>query len=117
MQWSSIDAPGRRANALAWQHVVAFVDNNIGEVLSDQGHFDEASTHLVRAGRVSSATRDLQNIALADMLLGRLEVRRGNYREGLPMLATGRGRAEPVRHRVLRGVGAGPNRRGRGVRR
>jgi class 3 adenylate cyclase/tetratricopeptide (TPR) repeat protein len=65
---------------------VAIIDSNIGEILSDQGHFCEAQEHLLRARRVFGATRDRQGSAFADMLLGRLAVRRGQYAEGLPVL-------------------------------
>ena len=64
----------------------AFTDGNVGEILSDQGHLDDAEEHLQRARRVFSATGDLQYVAYADVLLGRLTVRRGQYAEGLAML-------------------------------
>ena len=35
---------------------VAFIDCNVGEILSDQGHLDEAEEHLQRARRVWSGT-------------------------------------------------------------
>ena len=65
--------------------LVAFVDCNVGEILSDQGHLDEAEAHLIRARRVWSATGDRYS-AYGALLLGRLTVRRGNYADGLPML-------------------------------
>ena len=64
----------------------AFVDCNVGEILSDQGHLEEAEEHLRRARRVWSATREPQSVAFIDMLLGRLAVRRGDCQVGLPML-------------------------------
>jgi tetratricopeptide (TPR) repeat protein len=64
---------------------VAASDSNIGEILSDQGHLDEAEADLLRARRVWSATGDTY-AAYADMLLGRLAVRKGLYDEGLPIL-------------------------------
>ena len=65
---------------------VAFVDCNVGEILSDQGRLEEAEEHLRRARRVWSATREPQAVAFIDMLLGRLAVRRGDIQVGLPML-------------------------------
>jgi class 3 adenylate cyclase/tetratricopeptide (TPR) repeat protein len=64
----------------------AWTDSNIGEILFDQGHLDEAEAHFERARRVLSATRDLTYVAYADALLARLTVRRGQYAEGLAML-------------------------------
>ena len=64
----------------------AFVDCNVGEILSDQGRLEEAEEHLRRARRVWSATREPQAVAFSDMLLGRLAVRRGDCQVGLPML-------------------------------
>jgi tetratricopeptide (TPR) repeat protein len=64
----------------------AFTDGNVGEILSDQGHLDEAEAHLQRARRTWTATGDVQNVAFADALLARLTVRRGRYGEGLEML-------------------------------
>ncbi len=64
----------------------AFTDGNIGEILSDQGHLDDAEAHLQRARQVFRATRDLTWVAYAEALLARLTVRRGQYAEGLAML-------------------------------
>jgi tetratricopeptide (TPR) repeat protein len=69
---------GRAADA-------AFIDCNIGEILSDQGRLDEAEAHLNRARQVWSATGD-RYAAYVEMLLGRLWLRRGRYDEGLPRL-------------------------------
>jgi tetratricopeptide (TPR) repeat protein len=65
---------------------VAFVDCNVGEILSDQGQLDSAEEHLQRARRVWSGTREAQSVAFIDMLLGRLAVRRGDRDSGLPMI-------------------------------
>jgi tetratricopeptide (TPR) repeat protein len=70
---------GRPADAAA-------MNGGVGEILSDQGHLDEAETYLQRARRVLQATGDRQWLAYADGLLARLTVRRGEYREGLAML-------------------------------
>lgn len=76
---SCAERAGRPADA-------AMADENLGEILSDQGHLDEAQEHLDRARRVLSATGDRHWIAYADALLARLTVRRGRYREGLTAL-------------------------------
>jgi len=73
------DRAGRPAQA-------AFIDCNVGEILSDQGHFDESELHLQRARRVWSGTEEWQAVAYVNVLLGRLAVRRGKCREGLTML-------------------------------
>jgi class 3 adenylate cyclase/tetratricopeptide (TPR) repeat protein len=64
----------------------AYTDCNVGEILSDQGRLDESEAHLQRAHRMWTATEDRQNVALVDVLLARLAVRRGRNLEGLPML-------------------------------
>ena len=65
---------------------VAFIDCNVGEILSDQGQLASAEEHLQRARRVWSGTREAQSVAFIDMLLGRLAVRRGDLQQGLPMI-------------------------------
>jgi class 3 adenylate cyclase/tetratricopeptide (TPR) repeat protein len=70
---------GRAADA-------GLTEGNIGEILSDQGHLDDAETHLHRASQLFRATHDLPWVAYADALLARLTVRRGLYGEGLAML-------------------------------
>jgi class 3 adenylate cyclase/tetratricopeptide (TPR) repeat protein len=62
-------------------------DCNVGEILSDQGHLDEAEDHLRQARRVWSGTGERQAVAFVDVLLARLCVRRGAYSEGISMLA------------------------------
>ncbi|MFZ0668677.1 MAG: adenylate/guanylate cyclase domain-containing protein [Acidimicrobiales bacterium] len=52
---------------------------NIGEILSDQGHFDEARPHLDEALRVLRAARYSWGIGYAMMLIGRLESRTGSF--------------------------------------
>jgi class 3 adenylate cyclase/tetratricopeptide (TPR) repeat protein len=64
----------------------AYTDCNVGEILSDQGRLDEAAAHLERAHRVWTATGERQGPAFVDMLLARLALRRGDYREALPKL-------------------------------
>jgi class 3 adenylate cyclase/tetratricopeptide (TPR) repeat protein len=65
----------------------AYTDCNVGEILSDQGNFDEAKLHLERARRVWSATGEAQNLAFVMLLLGRLAIRTERYAEGLKLLA------------------------------
>jgi tetratricopeptide (TPR) repeat protein len=64
----------------------AYTDCNVGEILSDQGHLDEAEAHLHRAHRVWSGTGERQAVAFIDVLLARLAVRRGNCHDALPLL-------------------------------
>jgi class 3 adenylate cyclase/tetratricopeptide (TPR) repeat protein len=64
----------------------AYIDCNIGEILSDQGRLDEAEARLQQARRVWSGTGDQQALAYANVLLARLAVRRGEYSEGRSML-------------------------------
>jgi tetratricopeptide (TPR) repeat protein len=64
----------------------ALTDCNVGEILSDQGRFDEAEEHLLRARRVWSATGERQAVAFVDVLLTRVEVRRGSHPDGLRTL-------------------------------
>jgi class 3 adenylate cyclase/tetratricopeptide (TPR) repeat protein len=64
----------------------ARVDCNVGEILSDQGHLDEAEIHLERVRRVWNATGERQAVAFADVLLGRVAVRRGESGAAVSML-------------------------------
>ena len=65
---------------------VAFTYANVGEILADQGHLEEAARHLRRAHRVWTATEDRQGQAFASMLLGRVAAREGRTDEGLALL-------------------------------
>jgi class 3 adenylate cyclase/tetratricopeptide (TPR) repeat protein len=65
----------------------AYIDCNIGEILSDQGHLDEAEAHLTRARRLWSGTGERQAVAYMDVLLGRMLVRRGENQRGIEMLS------------------------------
>ena len=58
----------------------------MGEILSDQGHLDEADAHLQRARRVWSGTGERQAVAYADVLVARVAIRRGHHVEGLAIL-------------------------------
>jgi tetratricopeptide (TPR) repeat protein len=88
-QWDDAIALYRRAGACAERAGrpadAAYTDGNLGEILSDQGRLEEAEVHLQRARRVFSGTSH-NFIPYADVLLGRLAVRRGRLEEGLPML-------------------------------
>jgi class 3 adenylate cyclase/tetratricopeptide (TPR) repeat protein len=65
---------------------VAYTDCNVGEILSDQGHFEEAEAHLQRARRIWSATGERYGVPFVDVLLARLSLRRLQSPEALPML-------------------------------
>jgi tetratricopeptide (TPR) repeat protein len=65
---------------------VARTDCNIGEILSDQGHVDQAREHLERARRVWSGTGERHSVAFIDLLLARLATRRGDGRAAVPKL-------------------------------
>jgi class 3 adenylate cyclase/tetratricopeptide (TPR) repeat protein len=64
----------------------AFIDCNVGEILSDQGHLKEADVHLQRARRVWSGTGERQALAFVDVLQARLSIRRGDYPPAIAML-------------------------------
>jgi class 3 adenylate cyclase/tetratricopeptide (TPR) repeat protein len=64
----------------------AETDANVGEILSDQGHLQDAEDHLRRALRVWSSTGHREGAAFANMLLGRLAVRAGDAEEGIAVL-------------------------------
>ncbi|HLK44613.1 MAG TPA: tetratricopeptide repeat protein, partial [Acidimicrobiales bacterium] len=66
----------------------AFTAGNVAEILADQGHLDEAATHLRRAQRVWTATGHRVGVAFANMLLGRVAVRAGRTAEGLALLTS-----------------------------
>jgi tetratricopeptide (TPR) repeat protein len=65
---------------------VAQTDANVGEILSDQGYLEDAEAHLRRAHRMWSSTGHREGAAFANMLLGRLWVRRGRGQEGIALL-------------------------------
>jgi tetratricopeptide (TPR) repeat protein len=67
---------------------VAYTDCNIGEILSDQGHFEAARKHLERARQLWTATGERSSVAFANLLLARIEVRLGSYTAALPLLKT-----------------------------
>jgi tetratricopeptide (TPR) repeat protein len=65
---------------------VAYTDCNVGEILSDQGHYEEARTHLERARRVWSATGEAQTVAFVTAVLGRLALREGRPETALALV-------------------------------
>jgi tetratricopeptide (TPR) repeat protein len=64
----------------------AYMDCKIGEILSDQGHLEEAATYLERAKHVWCATGEDGSAAFVEALLGRLDWRCGRHRQGLERL-------------------------------
>ncbi len=67
----------------------AFGACNVGEVLSDQGHLDEARRQLRRALRIWRGSEYEWGTAFATTLLGRAAVRAGRHAEGLSLLEQG----------------------------
>ena len=67
----------------------AFGACNVGEVLSDQGHLDEARRQLRRALRIWRGSGYEWGTAFATTLLGRAAVRAGRHAEGLSLLEQG----------------------------
>jgi tetratricopeptide (TPR) repeat protein len=65
---------------------VADTDGNVGEILSDQGRFEEAERHLRRARRLRSSTGHVEGAAFTNMMLGRLAVRTGRAADGISLL-------------------------------
>ncbi|HUA05760.1 MAG TPA: adenylate/guanylate cyclase domain-containing protein [Solirubrobacteraceae bacterium] len=62
---------------------LVYTNCNIGEILSDQGHLDEAEVHLQRARQLGGATGEQQSVACVDLFLGRLFLRQGKTRESV----------------------------------
>jgi class 3 adenylate cyclase/tetratricopeptide (TPR) repeat protein len=68
-------ASGRSGNAAN----AAFGDCNVGEVMSDQGHWEEGETLLRRARQVWRGTGYDWGVAYATAMLGRLAARSGRH--------------------------------------
>lgn len=68
----------------------AFETLNIGEILSDQGHGQEAERSLREALRVFRAAADVSGVAYALGTLGRLASRRGSFDDAMAMLQEAR---------------------------
>ena len=64
----------------------AFGDCNVGEVLGDQGHLEQAGQRLRRALRVWRGSSYDWGAAFATALLGRTAVRAGRHAEGLGLM-------------------------------
>jgi tetratricopeptide (TPR) repeat protein len=67
----------------------AFGDCNVGEVLSDQGRWEEAEQVLREALRIWRGSRYEWGAAFATALLGRTVVRAGRHSEGIGLLEEG----------------------------
>ncbi len=79
---ASLYAHGRDARLATGNDVDAAIGTiNIGEILADQGRYEEGRRQLVDALRVVRAASYRYGIAYATMLLGRLESRTGSFDE------------------------------------
>ncbi len=113
---SCIAARQRARSAPAGRQMPRCQTRNIGEILSDQGHLDDAEAHFRRARRVLSATGDRQWVALRRRVVGSADRASRGIRGG-PRNARGRGGGSPqVRNGRLRRSRPGVDRRSRGVR-
>ncbi len=96
---------------------VACTDCNVGEILSDQGHLDEAAAHLQRARRVWSATGERQGVVVRRHAAGSAG---GAARRSPRRGAAAQGSVADLRRFRMDAYArfrARPDRRGRGVRR
>lgn len=66
--------------------LAAMVDNNLAEILSDQGHLDEAEVAFREAQQVWRSARYRVGVALVRSNLGRLATRRGDAGAALELL-------------------------------
>ncbi len=79
---ASLYARGRDARLATGNDVDAAIGTiNIGEILADQGRYEEGRQQLIEALRVLRAASYRYGIAYATMLLGRLESRTGSFVE------------------------------------
>ena len=79
---ASLYARGRDARLATGNDVDAAIGTiNIGEILADQGRYEEGRRQLIEALRVLRAASYRYGIAYATMLLGRLESRTGSFAE------------------------------------
>jgi len=77
---ASLYARGRDARLATGNDVDAAIGTvNIGEILADQGRYDEGRHQLIDALRVLRAASYRYGIAYATMLLGRLDARTGSF--------------------------------------
>ena len=77
---------GAVAERIGDQEVVAATRANVGEVLSDQGHWARARTELGVALRIWRAAGNIGGVGFARMLLGRTAAREGRFDEGIELL-------------------------------
>jgi predicted negative regulator of RcsB-dependent stress response len=75
---------------------VAFSTNNTGELLSDQGKFDEARALFTEALRVWQAAGHRRMVSVAKIFLGRNAARAGQFEEALRLFGEAREGAEHV---------------------
>ena len=79
---ASLYARGRDARLATGNDVDAAIGTiNIGEILADQGRYEEGRQQLIDALRVLRAASYRYGIAYATMLLGRLDARTGSFAE------------------------------------
>ena len=113
---------GAVAERIGDQEVVATARANVGEVLSDQGHWARARTELGVALRIWRAAGNIGGVGFARMLLGRTAAREGRFDEGIELLASAvadlsaHGMDDAVVAAELSGRGAGDGRSGRAAR-
>ena len=81
-------ASGRSGNAAN----AAFGDCNVGELMSDQGHWEEAEALLRRARQVWRGTEYEWGVAYAGAMLGRLAAREGRHGQAFARLLESGGR-------------------------
>jgi class 3 adenylate cyclase/tetratricopeptide (TPR) repeat protein len=81
-------ASGRSGNAAN----AAFGDCNVGEVMSDQGHWEEGESLLRRARQVWRGTGYEWGVAYAGAMLGRLAAREGRHGQAFARLLESAGR-------------------------
>jgi predicted ATPase/class 3 adenylate cyclase len=81
-------ASGRSGNAAN----AAFGDCNVGEVMSDQGHWEEGESLLRRARQVWRGTGYDWGVAYAGAVLGRLAAREGRHGQAFARLLEAAGR-------------------------
>ena len=96
--------------------LVAFVDNNIGEILSTKVTWTKPSHTCCAHGASASATRDRQNWRSLTCCWAGSRCAAVATATGLPMLEAAVDELRRMRARPIRGPGAGPDRRGGGVR-
>ena len=88
---ASLYAEGRDARLATGNDVDAAIGTiNIGEILADQGRYEEGRHQLIDALRVLRAASYRYGIAYGTMLLGRLDARTGSFEEAHEHFVTAR---------------------------